>query len=247
MPRDIKHTQTIAQATVEYLKHPGLFHVAFILDSGRSFFTHGPGSNPLIIARESIQMDLAYAVEKERGPERINRLKALRQASQANSFNVGLLSDLVILSILYSFLSLLLARDSKPELISWISDRDSLTTFNERILWDHALETVHGVAEQLGIPLQAVQFPIAAPDPTKPADEGLWYDDLIRVADYFAGTIAAWDVKANAVPKEKFARMLRDVIADSPRVLILRLRIGDEGLQVSQRQVTSTRTLPLPN
>jgi hypothetical protein len=66
----------------------------------------------------------------------------------------------------------------------------------------------------------------------------LWYDELIRIADYFAGTVAALDIKANVVPSDKFVRLLRGVIADAENVAILRLRIGDDGLQVKGREIS---------
>jgi hypothetical protein len=104
------------------------------------------------------------------------------------------------------------------------------------------MENMHGIAERLNISIDAIRFPIAVPDSQGPA--GLWFDELIRVADYFAGTLAAWNTKANFVPKVKYARMLREVIADASNVAILKLRIGDDGMLVRQRQITLKPSIP---
>ena len=238
LPKDIKKTSNIAKKTIEFLKQPTLFHIAVVLDRDRTFFTNGAGSDRLAIARQSIKTDVAQTSALGRDPGRIARLKELEQASLANSFNVELTSDLAILSLLYSFVSLLLAREGTQEIIGWFSDRDCLTSWCDGVLWDYALENASGIAERLGIPLGATQLPIAVPDPNTPAKGRLWYDELIRIADYFAGTVAAFDKTTNVVPSDKFVRLLRGVIADAENVVILRLRIGDDGLQVKGREIS---------
>lgn len=117
LPRDIKSTTNIPKATIEYLRQPHLFHIGIVLDKHRSFFTNGPGSNELIIARESIKLDSEETVAKGRDAGRIARIKSLQQASLANGFNVSLMSDLALLAVLYPFVSLLLVRESKPTII----------------------------------------------------------------------------------------------------------------------------------
>jgi hypothetical protein len=238
LPKDIKNTSNIAKKTIEFLKRPTLFHIAVLLDRDRTFFTNGAGSDRLAIARQSIRADLAQVSALGPDPRRIARFKLLEQASLADSFNVGLASDLAILALLYSFASLLLARERTQEIIGWFSDRDNLTTWCDGVLWDYALGNISGIAERLGIPLGAIQFPIAVPDPSAPAKSQLWYDELIRIADYFAGTVAALDKTTHRVPSDKFVRLLRGVIADAANVSILRLRIGDDGLQVRGREIS---------
>jgi hypothetical protein len=94
-----------------------------------------------------------------------------------------------------------LSNQKRP--IGWFSDRDKLTTWCDGVLWDYAMENVLGIADQLGIRLEATQFPIAVPDPSTPAKDPLWYDELIRIADYFAGSLAAFDKATNVVPSDK--------------------------------------------
>jgi hypothetical protein len=238
LPKDIKKTRNIAKKTIEFLRQPNLFHISVILDRDRTFFTNGAGSDRLAIARQSIRRDLAQASALGRDPGRIARFRQLEQASLVNSFNVELMSDLAMLALLYSFASLLLAREGAQEIIGWFSDRDNLTTWCDGVLWDYARENVSGIAERLGIPLGATEFAIAVPDPSAPAKDPLWYDELIRIADYFAGTVAALDKTTNVGPSDKFARLLRGVIADAENVAILRLRIGDDGLQVRGREIS---------
>lgn len=238
LPKDIKRTRNIAKKTIDFLKQPTLFHITVILDQDRAFFSNGVGSDRLAIARQSIRTTLAQATALGRGADQIARLKRLEQASLANSFNVELISDLAILALLYSFASLLLARAGTQEIIGWFSDRDNLTTWCDGVLWDYALEDVSGIAERLGIPLGAAQFPIAVPDLSTPAKGQLWYDELIRIADYLAGTVSALEITTNVVPSDKFVRLLRGVIADADNVAILRLCIGDDGLQVKGREIS---------
>jgi hypothetical protein len=196
----------------------------------------------LAIARESVRITTDAAQVAERSEEQVERFKKLRQASLANGFNVSLMSDLAILAILFPFVSLLIARESKPEMVGWFSDRDALTTWCDGVMWNYATENVHGLAERLKVDLHGVEFMVAGPDSTLGADT-MWFDEFVRLADYFAGTLAAWDIRRNLLVGPKFVQIVRDVIADAANVAILRLAIGDKGMGASRLAVTKKPTL----
>jgi hypothetical protein len=240
LPRDIKNAHDLGAACIHYLRQADLFHIAIVKDKKRRFYTNGIGSDALVIARESIRMDLQSVIVAGRGAEQVARMRKLQQESLAKAFNVRLMTDLSLLSIFVSFVSLLLARESRAEIIGWFSDRDALTTWCEGVLWDYATEYVLGIGEKLGIPVSEVKFSIALPDRRTSGEDVMWYDEFIRVADYFAGTLAAWDPTANLVPGNsgKYVQMLREVIADAVNLAVLRLCLDDAGLQASRVAVT---------
>lgn len=60
----------------------------------------------------------------------------------------------------------------------------------------------------------------------KPESEGkMWYDPLIRIPDYIAGTLADNDQKNMTVTKEKFSDVIKIAIADSKYHFIFRINI----------------------
>jgi hypothetical protein len=73
-------------------------------------------------------------------------------------------------------------------------------------------------------------------------NEHMWFDYLIRAADWFAGAVAAWDRKKNLIPADqpKYQQMLEDVITPAENIVILHLDITDTHMQF--RRVVLERT-----
>ncbi len=230
--RDIKNTRSVSDSAANLLRDKRFFHIAFLLQKNRAVFNNGPNSDPLEISREVANITLLKSVEMERGEPRISLLRKLVQESKAKSFNHGLFADLYLLALFLPIISLLIARERKAEMIGWFSDRDSMTEWCDRILWEFATENVHGLAERLCIDISGTEFPIAVPDPK--TDE-MWFDHLVRLSDYIAGTLAVWDLESNHVPttpkSDKFLKMVESVISDSENMVLLGLDIGENGLQ----------------
>ena len=68
--------------------------------------------------------------------------------------------------------------------------------------------------------------------PNKEAVEGenvMWFDEYIRLPDYIAGILAAWDISTNQLPegKEKYIQLAEDVVADSKNMVVLKIRYDD--------------------
>ena len=78
--------------------------------------------------------------------------------------------------------------------------------------------------------------------------ESPWFDDLVRVPDHIAGAVAAWDIDNNrlAASPKKYSDVLRQMFADNPNFALVRLKIGDRGLQAS-RVMISQRPLGAPS
>lgn len=245
VPRDIKKAKTINEETITFLQDPRRFHICFRLDKDRLVFTNSADTDPLTIAREIIRLSTDWALRVGHDAQQIARMKKLQQASLKKRFNVALMSDIVLLATFYSFVSLLLVREGRPQIIGWFSDRDKMTTWCDGVLWYYILEAVVDLGEQLQIPVKDIHFVIGVPEAVQltaqpnstSSAKPMWFDELIRLADHFAGTLAAWDTKTNTVlgKMDKFVRMFEDVIADARNLVILDLKIGHEGLLQSSR------------
>jgi hypothetical protein len=178
----------------------------------------------------------------ERSAETIQRLHALRQASLANSFNVELLTDFLLLSWFYPFVSILLARERRINVLGWFSDRDKMTTWSDGVVWDFACETLHGLAERYGISLPNGCPIIGVPNEEKK----MWFDEFVRVSDYIAGLLAAWNFASNEIPaaSDKYIRLATDVFADSRNISVIRIDFDEEGTFQCGRLVAFKSAVP---
>ncbi|MHB9100122.1 MAG: hypothetical protein ACYC2E_01190 [Sulfuricella sp.] len=225
LPKDLKKTRDIDDDAAAFLVHPRRFHFGFVFQDPPAVFNNGLGSDALKVARESLAITLEFMVRQGRSKENMCRLKELKQKAQANNFNVELLSDLYMLSYLFSFVTLLLARERSVEIVGWFSDRDSMTTWCDGVVWDISRENLYGLAEHLNISLPADMPLIAVPTPDAEKN-AMWFDEYVRLPDYIAGILAAWNFTTNELPgdKGKYLKLAEDVVADARNMAVLNVR-----------------------
>lgn len=234
LPKDLKKTKRIRDAAVSFLAHPGRFHFAFVFEKPPAVFYNGPGSEALKVARESLDITVDTMMKMERGKETLRPLKELKQQSLASNFNIELLADMYVLSYLFSFVTILLARERPVEIVGWFSDRDSMTSWCNGVVWIIGHENLHGLAEHFNVSIAADMPLIAVPTPNA-GKNAMWYDEFIRLPDYIAGILAAWNFATNELPgaKEKYLQLAKDVVADARNIAVIKIR-WDDGVQCSR-------------
>lgn len=112
-----------------------------------------------------------------------------------------------------------------------------MTTWCDGVIYDIAAESVHGLAQRLGIRLPKSAPIIAGPTPaSSQAVEVMWFDEFVRLPDYIAGVLAAWNFKKNEFPdeQEKFVVLAEQVIATARNMAILCID-HSETFRVSRR------------
>lgn len=237
IPKDLKSTRDIRDQSIAFLREDRRFHFTFVFAEAPAVFDNGNSvEDSLKIARQSIDLSIAALQTHGRSKENLRRLKLLKQAAQAKQFNVGLAADLYVFSYLICFVSLALARETNVEILGWFADRDSMNTWCDGVVWDIAAESLHGFAQHLGIDVPHTAPLVAAPDPTKRPQDEMWYDEFVRIPDYFAGILAAWNLDQNVVPgdREKYRKLSRELIADSQNTAIFRVRYLPSKLLISR-------------
>ena len=201
----------------------------------RSLYNNKVGAEPRTVVRESLALLLPKLIEMERGDDQIRRFKAVMQKAKANSFNVGLFTDLTLLALYLAIITVLLCRERKPKVVGWFCDRDNMTNFNHGIVWDYAMENFQGIAELFQVDVNDLKPVIAVPDRSS-GEEVMWYDHYIRAADWLAGALAAWDRSGNLVPTEhdKYLKLIEDVVADSQNIIVLPVHLDEAGVRISR-------------
>lgn len=248
LPRDLKKAKELSEEGQKFLKQDRRYHIGFVLKGNPWFFYSPDGTAPLELARRTIDAELESAKNMGRGDDLIRRLKKLKQESQANSFNHRLLADMYILIYLFTFVTVLLARERQIEGVGWFSDRDKMTEWSDGIVWHLATLALRGIAEKRNVPLPQSSPVIGVPDQAK-QEGAMWFDELIRLPDYIAGILSAWDFEQNFLPptrqeKNKYLQLAQDVIADSQNTAIINIRY-DQVVSASQI-LTSRRPFESP-
>ena len=241
LPKDLKKSKALDEEGMEWLRDPRRFHIMITVNKDRVPFSNGPGTDHLAIAREHINKTITEAVAQGVKPDTIKRFKKLKGEAQAKGFNVELLGDLWLLAVWFAVLTIILGRERQSETIGWFPDRDSMTNWCDGIWQDYADWNVHALADALMVDMRSTQLAVGAPDRSS-AKEIMWYDYMIRAADWFAGSVAAWDRQNNLIPGEhsKYKQMLEDVVADGDNIVILHFDITDAGAQF--RRIAVERT-----
>jgi len=241
VPADLKNSKDVPESALAWLRDSRRFHLAVTVPHKRSIFAAG-GAAKLQEARDHINKTLAQAVEHKIEGDALSRVKELKRAASANGFNHGLFGDMWLLALLFAWLSALLARECDCQIVGWFPDRDNMTNWCGGIWHDYAMWDTRALADAFEIEMRAVQIGIGLPDRSG-GKEQMWFDHLVRSADWFAVAVAEWDRKTSFSPGKprKYARMWEEVIADAENVLVLHVEIGAQGAQC--RRIAATRAL----
>lgn len=223
---DIKHTKEISDEFCKFTKSGLIFTFSFILDrEGNCFDAWNNKSALLQMVDSYIKMIDSWIVNKPHNKEHYSELqkslKLLRTNMNANSFNTPLLAETVITCFLASYIKYLLFSEVNVEIFSWLPDRDSMTSFSKGV-YGHLYEIISyclcdtELAEERKYIAEQVKDCL----PDDP-NNNMFYDELVRVPDYFSGIIADYNMKDNAVSGEKQCKGVEQILADNKFLSII--------------------------
>ena len=128
---------------------------------------------------------------------------------------IRITKNMLLITSIGSVLCTQLANRTTAEMMGWFSDRDE----------------INDVADKLSLDLFNIQFSetlintdckfVVAPASSRD-DE--FYEEFVRVPDYITGALADYKVDTDEITHDKFAPVIRDLIADNTRnVFVFRL------------------------
>ena len=65
-----------------------------------------------------------------------------------------------------------------------------------------------------------------------------WYDSLIKIPDYYAGTIASWDLNTNNADADKHVQIIDNVFADNPYFNLIKIDLKNKLFQSARIDIT---------
>jgi hypothetical protein len=225
--RDFKGVKTVSDAMARLLADSRLFTVCFIVNPNR-VLTRDVGIMRGMLDRSIAMMENWRDADQHNA--RIVQFKALSRKAAAKSFNIRLFDDIILATTFAAFLTSLICAQVRATRIGWFSDRDSITTAHNSIANEFFAINVSAFCQRLEEGWRGPHLGMNAPVP-----EGgvLWCDTFLRIPDYFAGTIAAWDYQKNTVQAPKHLQVLTSGIASKPNVHIVRIDFRCTNDQIS--------------
>ncbi len=231
-PKDIKSTRSVSPAFLQYINSPVIFNFTFVLDRSskllrdyagkdnmQSFLPHFHDFVRLIESSSSFESGFVESV--------LNRATQFHESFKVKSFNARLSRQIYLVATFASLIFHYLNKVKKPSHIAWVSDRDALVDKYDGFVYDLAYflflaecsqdASVKENAEKVSIDKPKFIFALPA---KSGANE---YDELIRIPDYLAGTLADLDLDANKFSKEKYYTVLNSSLVNSKNHAIIHL------------------------
>jgi hypothetical protein len=242
MPKDIKKTRAINGNIIEVLTNQSFFHITFILaDTSGTLHASGHSEQELAINSmdsviEMIQMWIQNQPEgKEKFEEQIKRFKSAKYELKKKTANLQLFRLVGIIALFAAYLAFLLSRESEIKTITWFSDRDKITESFNGICF--VLFENNHYALCLG-EMDESKTPRTGVGIDDSGESKLWFDSLIRIPDYLAGTIASWKLDEHFTPMKKHTDLLLGVFAENPFCTLIYANISKEKINFGRHTVS---------
>ena len=224
------------------------------MDTGKRHFPHKSGHNPKLLKdyadennMESFllafkdfvkQIDSNSAFYEGFVESVLKRASAFQKDFGGKNFNAKLSRQIFLVATFVSLVFYYLNKIKEPSHIAWISDRDALIDRYDGFIYDLAYfmflaECSSAISEadkSKKIILDKPNFVFTVPEKTGKN----FYDELIRIPDYLAGTLADIDIDENEFSKDKYYAVLYHSLVNSKNHAIFHV-YGDSSKLSSRR------------
>ncbi|NJO18390.1 MAG: hypothetical protein HC877_22450 [Thioploca sp.] len=99
---------------------------------------------------------------------------------------------------------------------------------HSRIAFDLCQYNHYAICAQNNVPTKDIKLIYAT------TEEGISYEEMNRIPDCIAGTLAEWNPDSQFVSKQKFVTVLQSVIANNNFCPIIELSLSDNELKCSR-------------
>jgi len=242
---DIKKSRNISEKGVELLTNNNFFHINFVIKETTGVFYQKDKTSQdvaLLGINLIIEMISKWIKNQPNGKEKFieqkNKFLYWEKELKKKSANLKLAKQILLISMLASYIAYLLTVNANATDVVWFSDRDKIVNSYGNIAFDLFDINHFSMCEKFGAIEPYSQIGIVTSD-SEP--KNMWFDHLVRIPDYLAGTLASWDIKNNTVQKTKHSDILQKVFSENDFCAIINVDISRESYKFS-RQTVSTLT-----
>lgn len=243
IPRDIKETKIVSEKGINLLKSGLFFHFCFLLGKKKDLFkAHSNDDEKANIRKALIETrKMISAWEGENGSQIeyyasiVENIDTLLREMESKGFNLKLLKNIMLISILGAYVAHLLTKEASAEVVGWFSDRDCITAAYNNIAHDFFHLNHHGLTERDSVDKTKFKIVIGVPE-DEPGSK-MWYDPQNRLPDHVAGALADWNIPQNTVSKPKFTDMLSKCLIETPLFAIIKCHLKAEDFRCSRLEL----------
>ena len=241
VPKDFKRTKTVDPRLHEFLQSGETFTICLLTPKKYKI------AGDIHAVRRALDQTLSTMRSWRDADNQGRTIKAferLKESAKANNFSTQLISTMMVATVLAAFCGVILAQERQIEIVGWFPDRDNITTAYDQIAHHMFAVDFSSFCQRHKVDARAIKTIIGIPEPDPGNPNQTWYDELVRIPDFLAGPLAAWNFRQNLVTgRQKYVDILRGAVADNPYVVTLLLVDGENGIGIS-RLVCSQRPLP---
>jgi hypothetical protein len=248
-PKDIKSTRNISPEFLKYVNSPLIFNVTFVINRDIKLMRDYAGLKNmeefLPTFEKFVQIVESYSlIDKEYFKGVYNRIKLYQRDFKKRNFNEKLSRQIHLVACFAGMLLYYLTKLKQPKYVQWISDRDAISERYDGFLFDLAFfhflllfEYNNAIQVEKKEDSTIIYGPkIFFLIPKKSGD--YYFDALIRIPDYLAGTLADFDILNNTFSKEKYNTVMLNSIVTSKNHSIIQV-LGNRN-KVTARRICFT-------
>lgn len=231
-PKDIKNIRTVPTGIMQYLGLPVTFSVSFLVSREshllRDYIALANMEDFLPEVEDFLRTVQAHSsVPNAYFDDVAKRLRLFKRDIAANrQFNARLARQVFLVATFGAQVFKHLAVTKQPSQIRWISDRDAILDRYDGLVYDLAYvifllfySTVLDRPDGGLILLDKPRFLFEVPEKSGQHR----YDELVRLPDYLAGTLADIDLDTLKFTHEKFEQMWRGALVRSPNNTVVQV------------------------
>ena len=243
--KDIKKVKKIPIETIHALKNNSFFIFNFITEKDYldDFFKKNKFDSSTQKKDLKILIDAYEKLYKDNSLKQVvNEVyKHLDSKLEEKSFNSSLYQKIYLNSFFAAFISIILEREIKIENFSWISDRDPMFSFIDKLPQIMYYFRRGQIKEIESVNHREINhFFHSIPEAEKP-----FYDPLISYPDYFAGTLAEYEIdnlkSFDENNKEKYKQMIEDVLKNNENCINIVLK--NKHLEIYRLMISENRNI----
>ena len=238
-PTDIKDKRSVSPDFIAYLKEKRLFHINFILGSRKGLIHSNELSKKEVVMTSLNQTTAMLDKWCDNTPNNLEyfvkikkKIIVAKNELAKKSANYALFCDVILIALLAGYISYIFTKCNNSKIFGWFSDRDKIVDAYDTLIADQFGMNHHGLCERDFIDSSKTNIAFGVPEVSE--NGKIWYDEMNRLPDHIAGTLADWDIDKNISTKPKFIKMLEECIADNPYLVILRLNLEPSLVQCSR-------------
>lgn len=247
-PSDLKKTNHVPIGLVQYLtcQVPVTFSVSFVIDREaallRNYLRLEHMASFIPDVREFVEMLRKHApVDPTYFDDVLPRFDAYGKDLARKQVSENLARQIHLASAFAATIFHSVSTATQAAHLRWISDRDALLERHDGVVYDLAfLYSILMAARETSATPDAegrlllqnptIQFEL----PEKTGKHR--FDELIRLPDYLAGTLADVDTTTMSWSKEKFGQVLKSVYVDAPNNWVVQLGSTSDGVVARSAQ-----------